>query len=43
MTGWLADRYGGMPIVIASLAVMALGPIAVAAVSSVVGLVVLYG
>jgi MFS family permease len=43
MTGWLADRYGGRPIVIASLAVMALGTIAVAAVSSVIGLVVLYG
>ena len=41
--GWLADRYGGRPIVIVSLAVMALGTIAVAAVSSVIGLVVLYG
>ena len=41
--GWLADRYGGRPIVIASLAVMALGTIAVAALSSVIGLVVLYG
>ena len=41
--GWLADRYGGRPVLVFSLTVMALSTIAVSTVSSVFGLIILYG
>ena len=43
LVGFLTDKYGGRPVLVISLAVMAMGTIAVAAVSNVFGLIVLYG
>jgi len=43
LVGYLTDKYGGRPVLVISLAVMAVATIAVATVSNVVGLIVLYG
>ena len=43
LVGWLTDKYGGRPVVVVSLAVMALATVGVAAVSNVLGLIILYG
>lgn len=41
--GWLTDRLGGRPVVLASFCVMGLATVGVASISSVLGLMVLYG
>lgn len=41
--GWLTDRFGGRPVVLVSFLVMGLATVGIAAVSSVLGLMVLYG
>lgn len=43
LVGYLTDRYGGRPVLIVSLAVMASATIGVAALSNVFGLIILYG
>jgi sugar phosphate permease len=43
LVGYLTDKYGGRPVLVISLTVMALATVAVAAVSNVFGLIVLYG
>lgn len=43
LVGFLTDKYGGRPVLVISLAVMALATIGVATISNVFGLIVLYG
>jgi sugar phosphate permease len=43
LVGYLTDKYGGRPVLVISLAVMAVATIAVATVSNVFGLIILYG
>lgn len=43
VVGWLTDKYGGRPVLVISLAVMAVATIGVSAISSVTGLIILYG
>lgn len=43
LVGWLTDKYGGRPVLVISLAAMAIATIGVATVSNVFGLIVLYG
>ncbi len=43
LVGYLTDKYGGRPVLVISVAVMAVATIAVASVSNVFGLIVLYG
>jgi MFS family permease len=43
LVGFLTDKYGGRPVLVVSLAVMASATVAVASISNVFGLIVLYG
>ncbi|MBT4341047.1 MAG: MFS transporter, partial [Chloroflexi bacterium] len=43
IVGFLTDKYGGRPVLVISLAVMSVATIAVALISNVFGLIVLYG
>lgn len=43
IVGFLTDKYGGRPVVVISLAVVAIATISVASISNVFGLIVLYG
>jgi sugar phosphate permease len=43
LVGYLTDKYGGRPVLVISLAVMAVATIAVATVSNLFGLIILYG
>ena len=43
LVGWLTDKYGGRPVLVVSMTVMAIATLGVATVSSVFGLIVLYG
>lgn len=43
IVGFLTDKYGGRPVLVISLVVMALATIGIAAISNVFGLIVLYG